>query len=58
MATKKSNTRRRQGRGGIIETTHVVSESLGAQGLVGEMRRRLPDTCIEFLEVPFPYRIA
>ncbi len=47
----------REARVGIIETTHVVSESLGAQGLVAEMRRRLPDTRIEFLEVPFPYRI-
>ncbi len=43
---------------GIIETTHVVSESLGARALVEEMQRRLPTLRIEFLEVPLPYRLA
>ena len=43
---------------GIIETTHTVSESLGAQGMVDEMRKRLPNLRIEFIEVPFPYRMA
>jgi putative NIF3 family GTP cyclohydrolase 1 type 2 len=43
---------------GIIETTHLVSESLGARGMVEEMQRRLPRLKIEFLETPFPYRLA
>lgn len=43
---------------GIIETTHTVSESLGAGMLVDEMKARIPDLKIEFLEVPFPYRLA
>jgi putative NIF3 family GTP cyclohydrolase 1 type 2 len=43
---------------GIIETTHVVSESIGFASVVDEMTRRLPDVRFEFLEVPFPYRWA
>ena len=43
---------------GIIETTHALSESLGARPLVEEMQRRLPDVRIDFLDVPCSYRLA
>ncbi len=43
---------------GIIETTHLVSESIGFRSVVNVMRERLPDMKIEFLEVPFSYQWA
>jgi len=43
---------------GIIETTHVRSESIGFASVVTELHSRLPDVRIEFLEVPYPFRLA
>ena len=40
----------------IIETTHLVSESIGFHSVVGVMKEKLPDMRIEFLEVPFAYK--
>ena len=40
----------------IIETTHLVSESIGFHSVVDAMKEKLPDTKIEFLEVPFAYK--
>jgi putative NIF3 family GTP cyclohydrolase 1 type 2 len=42
---------------GIIETGHCVSESVGAQGMVDEMKRRLPNVSVEWLDVPDPWRL-
>jgi len=42
----------------IIETTHLVSESIGFRSVVDVMKQRLPDMRIEFLEVPFAYEWA
>ena len=42
----------------IIETTHLVSESIGFHSVVNVMKERLPDMKIEFLEVPFSYQWA
>ena len=42
----------------IIETTHLVSESIGFRSVVDVMKQRLPDMKIEFLEVPFAYEWA
>ena len=39
----------------IIETTHLVSESIGFRSVVDIMREKLPEMKIEFLEVPFAY---
>jgi putative NIF3 family GTP cyclohydrolase 1 type 2 len=39
----------------IIETTHLVSESIGFRSVVDVMKEKLPDMRIEFLEVPFAY---
>ena len=41
---------------GLIETTHLASESIGAQMLVEELRKRMPNLRIEFLDVPMPFR--
>jgi putative NIF3 family GTP cyclohydrolase 1 type 2 len=41
---------------GIIETTHLVSESIGFRAVVTEMSRLLPDVKFQFLDIPFPYR--
>ena len=43
---------------GIIETTHVRSESLGFRSAVAEMSRRCPAVRFESLDIPFPYRMA
>ncbi|MFB3892232.1 MAG: Nif3-like dinuclear metal center hexameric protein [Phycisphaerae bacterium] len=43
---------------GIIEMTHVRSESVGFSSVVTEMSRLLPGVKFEFLEVPYPCRIA
>ena len=40
----------------IIETTHLVSESIGFRSVVNSMKEKLLDTKIEFLEIPFAYR--
>jgi putative NIF3 family GTP cyclohydrolase 1 type 2 len=40
----------------IIETTHLVSESIGFHSVVDVMKEKLPNTKIEFLEVPFAYK--
>jgi putative NIF3 family GTP cyclohydrolase 1 type 2 len=39
----------------IIETTHLVSESIGFHSVVDVLKERLPEMKIEFLEVPFSY---
>ena len=39
----------------IIETTHLISESIGFRSVVDVMKEKLRDMRIEFLEVPFPY---
>lgn len=39
----------------IIETTHLVSESIGFHSVVDVMKERVPKMKIEFLEVPFSY---
>jgi len=39
----------------VIETTHLVSESIGFRSVVNAMKERLPEMKIEFLEVPFAY---
>jgi putative NIF3 family GTP cyclohydrolase 1 type 2 len=39
----------------IIETTHLVSESIGFHSVVEVMKKRVPSMRIEFLEVPFAY---
>jgi putative NIF3 family GTP cyclohydrolase 1 type 2 len=41
---------------GIIETTHLVSESIGFGPVVTEMSRLVPNVKFQFLEIPFPYR--
>lgn len=41
---------------GIIETTHLVSESIGFRSAADVMKKRLPGMIIEFLEVPFAYK--
>jgi putative NIF3 family GTP cyclohydrolase 1 type 2 len=41
---------------GIIETTHLVSESIGFRAVVTEMSRLAPDVKFQFLDIPFPYR--
>ena len=43
---------------GIIETTHLVSESIGFRSAAHAMKERLPEMIIEFLEVPFAYKWA
>lgn len=43
---------------GIIETTHLRSESIGFASVVREMRKRLPSVRFEFLETAFPYRLG
>lgn len=43
---------------GIIETTHLRSESLGFASVVTEMRRRLPEVRFEFLETPPAYKLG
>lgn len=40
---------------GLIETTHMVSESIGFQGAADAMKEKLPDLNIEFLEIPFTF---
>ncbi len=40
----------------IIETTHLVSESIGFRSVVDVMKEKLPEMKIEFLEVPFAYK--
>ena len=40
----------------IIETTHLVSESIRFHGVVDAMKDTLPDMKIEFLEVPFAHK--
>jgi len=42
----------------IIETTHLVSESIGFHSVVDVLKERLPEMKIEFLEVPFAYEWA
>ncbi len=42
----------------IIETTHLVSESIGFRAVVGAIKEKLPEIRIEFLEVPFAYEWA
>jgi len=39
----------------VIETTHLVSESIGFRSVVDVMKERLPEMKIVFLEVPFSY---
>ena len=39
----------------IIETTHLVSESIGFHSVVDVMKERVPEIKFEFLEVPFAY---
>jgi len=39
----------------IIETTHLVSESIGFHSVADVMKERLPEMKIECLEVPFAY---
>lgn len=41
---------------GIIETTHLVSESIGFGSVVDVMREKIPDMKIEFLQNPFSYK--
>jgi len=43
---------------GIIETTHLVSESIGFNSVVDVMREKLPEMKIEFLQIPFAYKWA
>lgn len=43
---------------GIIETTHLRSESIGFSSVVTEMSKRLPGERFEFLETPQPIRYA
>jgi len=40
----------------IIETTHLVSESIGFSSVVEAIKEKLPDMKIEFLEIPFAYK--
>jgi len=40
---------------GLIETTHLVSESIGFRTVAEVMKEKLPHIPIEFLEVPFAY---
>ena len=40
---------------GLIEASHLVSESIGFRSVVDVMQAKLPDLRIEFLEVPFAY---
>ena len=42
----------------IIETTHLISESIGFRSVVDVMKERLPEMKIEFLKVPFAYEWA
>jgi putative NIF3 family GTP cyclohydrolase 1 type 2 len=42
----------------LIETTHLISESIGFRSVVEVMKERLPKMRIEFLEVPFAYEWA
>jgi putative NIF3 family GTP cyclohydrolase 1 type 2 len=42
----------------VIETTHVVSESIGFRSAYDVMKARVPGVRFEFLEVDFPYRWA
>ena len=42
----------------VIETTHLVSESIGFRSVVDVMKEKLPGMKIEFLEVPFAYEWA
>ena len=39
----------------LIETTHLISESIGFSNVVNVMREKLPRMKIEFLGVPFAY---
>ncbi len=39
----------------IIETTHLVSESIGFRSVVDVLKEKLPGMRIKFLEVPFGY---
>ncbi len=39
----------------IIETSHLVSESIGFHSVVDVMKKKLPGMKIEFLKVPFGY---
>ena len=48
IAARESNV-------GLIETTHLVSESIGFRSVAEIMRERLPEMKVEFLEIPFPY---
>ena len=41
---------------GLIETTHLVSESIGFKSVVDVMKEKLPALRVEFLEVPFAYK--
>jgi putative NIF3 family GTP cyclohydrolase 1 type 2 len=41
---------------GLIETTHLVSESIGFRSVVDVMMAKLPDLPVEFLDVPFSYQ--
>ena len=40
---------------GLIETTHLASESIGFRSVVEAMKEALPDIPIAFLEVPFAF---
>ena len=40
---------------GLIETTHLVSESIGFRSVVDIMKEKLSDIPVEFLEVSFAY---
>ena len=39
----------------VIETSHVVSESIGFGSVVGCLKAKMPELNIEFLDIPFGY---
>jgi len=43
---------------GLIETTHLVSESIGFRSVVEVMQEKIPGMRIDFLEVSFAYQWA
>ena len=40
---------------GIIETSHVISESIGSGSVVDVLKEKIPDVPVDFLPVQFPY---
>jgi putative NIF3 family GTP cyclohydrolase 1 type 2 len=43
---------------GIIETTHLVSESIGFKSVVTEMSKRISGVKFEFINIPYPVKLG